>query len=152
MVKLSFLIVNIIINTQVRRSLGEVKDGFTDQLFLSLNPPFPPVKLLEFGGCQKGNRVALELNFIIFKQMWVSDIIEDKESESEWYFIDVGTQLPFFLKSWTHIHKVKSSNGGSIISDNITFSTGFILTDLLMYPLLFTQFIYRKPVYRKLFK
>ena len=142
---------NIKINTKVEATLSKVRNGFTEDLFLSLNPPFPPVRLLEFGGCHTGDKVALELNFIFFKQEWVSDIIEDNESEHEWSFVDVGTKLPFFLKSWKHVHKVRDDNGDSIIIDDITFSTGLFLLDVLMYPLLLLQFLYRKPIYKKIF-
>jgi len=110
------------------------------------------VKLLQFDGCKKGDKVALELNFLLFKQHWISDIIEDQETDESWYFIDLGTQLPFFLSRWKHHHGVETSVPGSIIIDNIDFSTGYILTDLFMYPLLYFQFLYRKPIYRKHFK
>lgn len=140
------------IKTKVDASLEKVKQGFTEDLFLSLNPPFPPVKLLQFDGCQTGDQVALELNFILFKQMWVSDIIKDDLNESSWYFIDQGIKLPFFLSSWKHHHGVKRESEGSTIIDDITFSTGTILTDLFMYPLLLGQFLYRKPIYKKFFR
>lgn len=139
------------ITTPVKAPLENVKAGFTRDLFLSLNPPFPPVQLRQFDGCVAGDKVELELNFIFFKQTWVSDIIEDQESEDRWYFIDVGTRLPFFLKSWRHHHQVERVGDGSRIIDDITFSTGTILTDLLMYPALLGQFLYRKPVYKKIF-
>ncbi|MDW3192818.1 MAG: hypothetical protein R8G66_10645 [Cytophagales bacterium] len=139
------------ITTSVKAPLQTVKDGFTQDLFLSLNPPFPPVKLQQFDGCKKGDKVQLELNFIFFKQQWVSDITEDAETGDRWYFIDEGSKLPFFLKSWKHHHSVEQRNDGSAIIDDITFSTGTILTDLLMYPALLGQFLYRKPVYKRTF-
>lgn len=140
------------IRTQVKASLDQVERGFTQDLFLSLNPPFPPVKLLNFDGCKTGDKVVLELNFILFKQQWVSDITEDFRDESSWYFVDVGTKLPFFLKKWQHHHGVKKTDAGSMIIDDITFSTGTILSDLLMYPFLYGQFLYRKPIYKKKFR
>lgn len=140
------------ISTNVNASLQAVKKGFTKDLFLSLNPPFPPVRLLQFDGCKEGDKVALELNFIFFKQQWVSDITEDSEDEKEWFFLDEGIRLPFFLKSWKHRHVVEEEGSGSRIIDDITFSTGTILTDLLLYPALLGQFLYRKPIYRKVFK
>ena len=138
--------------TDVDASLDDVKEGFTKDLFLKLNPPFPPVKLLEFGGCQKGDKVSLELNFILFKQHWISDIIEDSQSGHVWFFVDKGVKLPFFMKTWRHHHEVRSTDDGSQIIDAIEFSTGTLLTDLLMYPSLLGQFLYRKPVYKKIFK
>ena len=139
------------ITTKVNVSLEKVKEGFTEDLFLSLNPPFPPVKLLQFDGCKTGDKVVLELNFILFKQQWVSDITEDAENKQEWFFVDQGIELPFFLKSWKHRHVVEQHNHRSLIIDDITFSTGTILTDFLLYPALFGQFLYRKPVYKRIF-
>lgn len=142
---------NLRITTPVKASLEKVKAGFTQDLFLSLNPPFPPVKLEQFDGCEAGDKVVLVLNFIFFKQRWVSVITEDETTKDRWYFIDVGTKLPFFLKTWRHHHSVETRANGSAIIDDITFSTGTLLTDLLMYPALLGQFLYRKPVYKKVF-
>ncbi|WP_425389588.1 SRPBCC family protein [Ekhidna sp.] len=141
------------IATEVQADLEQVKSGFNEDLFLSLNPPFPPVKLKEFGGCKTGDMVALELNFILFKQVWKSEITEDNEEAGNWYFVDQGVKLPFFLKSWKHHHGVDArEKGGSTIIDDITYSTGIIATDLLMYPLLYFQFLYRKPIYKRRFR
>lgn len=141
---------NIKISTQVGASLKKVQEGFTQELFLSLNPPFPPVKLLQFDGCKEGDHVALELNFILFKQQWISDIVEDDEDDNSWFFVDKGVQLPFFLRKWEHKHIVEKHEEASLIIDDISFSTGFLLTDVLIYPLLYAQFLYRKPIYKKL--
>lgn len=139
------------IRTPVNSRLHQIKEGFTEDLFLSLNPPFPSVRLLEFGGCSKGDRVALELDFFVFKQHWTSEIVEDNAIEGYWYFIDVGIETPFFLKKWQHRHEVQQSNDHSLIIDDIKFSTGTLLTDLLLYPVLFLQFLYRKPIYKRRF-
>lgn len=138
--------------TKVRASIDQVKAGFNEDLFLSLNPPFPPVKLLQFDGCETGDIVSLELNFIFFQQRWESKIIEDYQSEFQWYFVDIGTKLPFFLKSWKHIHDVRKVTEGTMIVDDITYSTGTLLTDFMMYPLMYFQFLYRKPIYRRTFQ
>lgn len=140
------------ISTKVRAYYLQVKEGFTQDLFLKLNPPFPPVKLLRFDGCKKGNQVILELNFILFKQKWESDITMDNTDDKVFEFVDVGVRLPFFLKSWNHHHIVRhiSENECEIV-DDIHFNTPFILLDYLMYPALYLQFLYRKPIYRKIF-
>ena len=140
------------IETKVNATLETVKAGFTQDLFLNLNPPFPPVKLLEFGGCRQGDKVALQLNFIFFKQHWISDITEDHASTDRWFFVDEGTRLPFFLKSWKHHHEVQSEGKGALIIDDIHYTTGTLLTDVLMYLPLLGQFLYRKPIYRKIFR
>lgn len=147
-----FYVMRIKVVTAVKASLKAVKEGFTGELFLKLNPPFPPVKLIQFDGSKKGDKVELELNFLLFKQRWVSEITEDGEDSNQWYFIDEGTGLPFFLKRWKHRHVVKKLKTGSIIVDDICYSTGSIITDFIFYPLLFGQFLYRKPVYKKTFQ
>lgn len=143
---------NIKISTKVNQSLFKVWKGFDLALFSTLAPPFPPVKVKEFGGCLKGDKVHLELDFLLFKQDWISDIIDQKQTESEIYFIDEGTKLPFFLSYWHHRHGMVKDGEGTIIIDDINFKTPTILTDYLFFPLMYLQFLYRKPIYRKVFE
>lgn len=140
------------IETQVQQDYLKVKDGFNETLFTKLSPPFPPVKLLRFDGSKTGDLVSLELNFLFFKQKWTSKITDDKTTEQEFYFIDKGVELPFFLKEWQHKHRIINTKEGSIIRDEITYKSGFSLLTLLLYPALYIQFLYRKPIYRKIFK
>ncbi len=140
------------INTKVPLPAGKVLSGFSRALFLSLNPPFPPVKLLRFDGCKKGDLVELELNFLLFRQRWVSEITDDYDRPKELGFVDVGTKLPFFLSEWTHRHRIlKLSEQESMIVDDISYSGGGVVLSLLLYPALWLQFVYRKPIYRKWF-
>jgi ligand-binding SRPBCC domain-containing protein len=142
---------NIIISTKVNQSLPKVWEGFNLDLFSKLAPPFPPVVVKQFDGCIKGDKVHLELNFILFKQDWISDIIDQNASDSEIYFVDEGSKLPFFLSYWKHRHRMVKDGEGTVIIDDITFKTPSILTDYLFYPLMYLQFLYRKPIYRKVF-
>lgn len=139
------------IKTTVKQPILKVWEGFDESLFVKLAPPFPSVKLLQFDGSKKGDRVGLELNFILFRQKWVSDIIEHNENEDQIFFIDKGVILPFFLKTWQHKHILKRKGDGTEIIDDIRYSTGTLLTDILMFPALYLQFLYRKPVYKKIF-
>ena len=143
---------NIKISTKVNQSLLKVWEGFNLELFSKLAPPFPPVEVKEFGGCLKGDKVHLELNFLLFKQDWISDIVDQKRTESEIYFIDEGTKLPFFLSYWKHKHRLVKDDEGTLIVDDIVFKTPTILTDYLFYPLMYLQFLYRKPIYKKVFE
>ena len=141
----------ITICTEVEQDYQSVMKGFNQELFMKLNPPFPPVRLLRFDGCRKDDIVALELNFIFFKQQWVSTIREDGLDEEEFYFIDEGVKLPFFLKHWHHHHRVLQRGAGAKIIDDITFRSPSLLLDLLLWPVMWLQFLYRKPVYKRLF-
>lgn len=140
------------ISTTVNQSWLQVTEGFTEKLFLSLNPPFPPVKLLQFDGCHKGDVVSLELNFLLFKQTWESLITSDDTGNEHFQFVDEGVKLPFFLKRWKHRHRIEKSREGTAIIDAIDYSTGTWLTDLLFWPVLYGQFAYRIPIYKRFFR
>jgi ligand-binding SRPBCC domain-containing protein len=143
---------HIQIKTLVENSLKETFDGFNEDLFLKLAPPFPPVKLLRFDGCKTNDRVVLKLNFMFFSQIWESLITDDSITANEIYFIDEGVKLPFFLKKWHHRHILKSQGKKTLIIDDIHFSSPFWITDILLYPVLYLQFAYRIPIYKKCFK
>lgn len=139
------------LETHVEQGFLDVKAGFNESLFKKLSPPFPPVKLLRFDGSRKGDLVTLELNFIFFKQKWTSEILEDKTTDLEFYFIDQGVQLPFFLKKWKHKHRVISTGIGSVIRDEIEYEAPLEILTFLLYPALWLQFAFRKPIYKKIF-
>ncbi len=143
----------ITIETAVEQSVSDVWEQFDDKLLLKLSPPFPPVKLISFG--QKvGEKVTFELNFFILRQLWVSKITDSYLSADESFFIDEGITLPFFLKYWKHKHRIVRDNttSGSKIIDEIEFRTPTVLTDYIFYPILYLQFLYRKPIYQRVFK
>ena len=141
----------ITIETSVHQDYLQVKEGFNEMLFKKLSPPFPPVKLLRFDGSTKGDLLTLELNFIFFKQKWTSEIMEDQTTDKEFYFIDKGIELPFFLKKWTHKHRIVKDGENSIIRDEIDYQAPFRILTLILYPAMLLQFAYRKPIYKKIF-
>ncbi|MCB1146242.1 MAG: hypothetical protein KDK41_09805 [Leptospiraceae bacterium] len=139
------------IDTRVSSSVSQVAAGFQSDLFQALAPPFPRIKLLKFDGNKVGDIVSLELNFLVFKQRWTSKIVHFEEREDLFSFIDIGTELPFFLKSWQHRHHIyQESDNSTIISDQIQFTAPFGLS-FLLWPALYLQFLYRKPVYKRIF-
>ncbi len=129
----------------------QVFQGFTQELFLKLAPPFPRLQLLQYDGNQVGDRVRLRLNFFLFKQVWESLIVENGQEEKEYYFVDEGVELPFFLKKVRHRHSIVPQDQGSLIIDDFRYKTPHPILDYLMYPGLFLQFWIRKPIYRKIF-
>ncbi len=143
---------HITLKTKVQQMPSEVFEGFTEALFLKLAPPFPPVRLVRFEGSEVGNVVELELNFIFFKNTWQSLITAQEKTQEEIYFIDEGKKLPFFLCTWRHKHRICRQGTGSQIIDEISYKSPFWLLDYLLYPVLYFQFAYRKPIYRRVFK
>jgi len=138
--------------TQVDQGYLDVKSGFDEDLFRKLSPPFPPVKVLRFDGCKNGDIVSLELDFLLFRQKWTSEITEDQTDEFEFFFVDQGIELPFFLKKWRHKHRVISLGVFSKIVDEIEYKGPFTILTWLLFPVLWLQFAYRKPIYRKAFR
>lgn len=138
-------------STKVNQDYISVKNGFDETLFTKLSPPFPPVKIVRFDGSETGDLVSLELNFLLFRQRWTSEITENKSSEKEFSFVDEGIELPFFLKRWKHKHRIIKSGSHTIIRDEIEFEAALGFLSLLLYPAFYLQFAYRKPVYKKAF-
>lgn len=139
------------ITTKVSENYENVFQGFNEELFKKLAPPFPPFKLVQFDGCRTNDIVKIELNMILFKQNWISLITDSSKDSEEIYFIDEGLELPFFLKYWKHKHRIIKTKNGSKIIDDIIFTTPYKLLDYLIYPALYLQFLYRKPIYKKEF-
>lgn len=142
----------LVLTTAVKGTPATVMAGFTRELFEALAPPLPKVRLLRFDGSEVGDEVHVELNFVFFRQLWVSKIVEATASDQAHVFVDEGTRLPFFLSKWQHRHRVaRTGPASSVIVDDITYGTGTWLTDVLFYPAMWAQFAYRKPRYRKAF-
>ncbi len=139
------------LSTQVAQDYLSVKKGFDETLFQRLSPPFPPVRLLRFDGSKKGDLVSLELNFLLFRQVWTSQITADHTDHREFYFIDEGIQLPFFLGKWQHKHRIIKNGDQSIIRDEIQYKGRFSWLTPILYPALYLQFLYRKPIYKRIF-
>lgn len=142
----------ILVSTKVESDFDTVIKGFDSGLLAKLNPPFPRVKLLRYDGNQTGDEVHIELNFFIYRTVWISRITDFMHGSSEYTFVDEGVQLPFFLKSWRHRHSIITENGSTIIRDDIRYSSSGRFVELFMYLPLLLQFRYRRPVYRSVFR
>jgi len=136
--------------------MQEVFSRFNADLLSALSPPLVRVDLERFDGCEVGDVVILRLRMLYFlRQRWECSITEHVEGERECYFTDEseGERLPFFLRQWRHCHRIQAhptDAGRSIIVDDIQYRAPFGLNALL-YPVLWAQFAYRKPVYRRFF-
>jgi len=141
------------IRIPVKGNYKDLLKRFDKDLFLALAPPGVPVKLVRFEGSEKGNIVHIRLNLLgISKQDWVSEITENEVLDTHCYFTDEGVKLPFFLSYWKHKHIIeRKGEDQSEIVEDIEFKTPFFLMDYLMYPILYLQFYYRKPIYQRLF-
>lgn len=139
------------LKTDVQEDYLTVLNAFDEQLFRKLAPPYPKLKLLRFDGSEPGDLVEIELQTGFKSFRWSSLITHREVTNSEAYFIDQGQVLPPPLRFWRHKHLVTKQGAGSTIHDIITYSTGFKILDLFMYPLMRMQFGMRKPIYRREF-
>jgi len=137
----------IILKTEVKGDFREVFGAFNRQLFEYLLPP--GARVIRFDGSQKGNIVHLSFPL---DMEWISEITEEFNSSEYCYFIDEGRKVPLGISRWVHKHAVHGVGTNSIIEDNIQFSTGIGILDLLYYPVLYLAFFPRKSLYKKYFK
>jgi ligand-binding SRPBCC domain-containing protein len=142
----------IFIQTELKHiTLNQVVTGFDIHLFKALTPPLMALKVERFDGCKLGDEVHLRVGFLYPLQKWVSLITHSNQTADTFDFVDEGRHLPFPLKYWRHHHIVGKNKHGAFIVDSIEYKTYFKLLDLLLYPIFFLQFYYRKAAYRKYF-
>jgi ligand-binding SRPBCC domain-containing protein len=140
----------IIIRTRIEKNYQLIFSKFNLKLFQALKPPFAKLSVVRFDGCKPGDEVHLNINFFGLEQKWISHITRDFRGDYEIYFIDEGATLPPPLKKWKHTHRVQKINElASFVIDDIEYSGGSKLIDLLIYPGLYLLFLCRVPVYKR---
>ena len=141
------------LRTHVAAPPAQVWQGFTRELFLDLAPPFPPFRLLRFDGCRRGDEVHLELGPGPLRQRWTARITDHGLlPDGTYYFVDEGQQLPRPLRFWRHRHLLQPApGGGTLIGEDLEYRTRFRWLDWLLWPAVWAQFAWRRPVYRRWF-
>lgn len=144
---------SLLLQTEVDGHFKDVFSKFDQTLFKALEPPLIGLKICRYDGNQIGDEIHLELELVGLKQQWVSLITDFSNNEFECFFIDEGKQLPPPLSYWRHKHSVKKiSESKSMIIDDIKYKChGGQLVETALYPVMFAQFMARKPIYRKFF-
>lgn len=142
---------NIYVETSIRRPAEEVFARFGDGLFEQLVPWFAKAELNE--GVEVGDFVSVGFR-IPFMKTWHSKISDRGEDKHSFWFTDEGISgMPFGIKTWKHVHRVKkSSSTESIIVEEIFFETGNrLLNSLCVF--IFTQAMKgRKKTYQDFFE
>lgn len=140
------------LQTPVAGDYRQVLARFDRTLFAQLTPPGAKVELVRFDGSHEGDVVHIRLHLpLLPAQDWVSHITDEGETAERAWFTDEGQQLPFFLRRWRHQHIVENRGQRCVIVDAIEFGTPVWLPAILLWPVLWAQFAYRKPVYRRVF-
>lgn len=147
-----FFVLRIFIKTKISGADPlSALNQFERPLFEALSPSFPKLIINRFDGSKPGDVVDISLNFKLFKIRWISSITGRSEEIDQAWFIDEAIKPPFFLKKWKHKHLVQLIDNELFIVDDISFSSHTLLFTLLVYPMLYLQFLARRPVYKKWF-
>lgn len=137
--------------TPVNSDYKTVFAKFDLELFKSLMPPGLKVTVLRFDGSREGDEVHIDVQAGPVTQHWESRIVHHHENESECQFIDEGKKLPWPFVSWRHVHTIRKTGDGTCeIVDELTYTTENPGLDVVAWPALYAQFLFRKPVYKKL--
>lgn len=137
--------------TPVKGSVKEVFRQFDKDLLLKLTPPGMKIRLIRYDEpTEPGAMVQIEAKMMgIVKQEWLNEITEVVEEDDQAFFVDEGIELPFPLKSWKHKHLIRKGPTEVEIVDDIEYSAGWLTW--LIHPIIWLQFAWRKPQYRKIF-
>lgn len=143
---------DLVVYTKVDAAFDRVVSGFGAPLFETLNPPFPTAHLKRMDGNRLGHRIELELDFGLFTQEWTGIISAQFESSSQYWFVDRGERLPFFLRSWEHYHGISAVSAGETrIIDAVRFRQAPWIPRFLMHWMLVLLMRYRSPRYKRYF-
>lgn len=141
----------LILKTKVKGYYLDVMARFDLDLFKSLKPIGARMEITQFTGSKTGDIVALSFTSPV-RAKWVSKIVDHGQDDDKAYFIDEGTKLPFPLKDWRHRHIVQNlDEKTSLIIDDINYSTGNKIFDMMLYPFMYLGFYPRKSQYKKFF-
>lgn len=140
--------------TKVRGDHRSVFLKFDQSLLLKLTPPGMKMELIRFQEPDAPNgSIQLRVTILgIIRQDWENVFSHYELGPEECHFVDEGKVLPFPMRLWRHDHRVLADGPDhAIINDDITFKTTFLLMDWLLFPILWLQFRYRRPIYRRIF-
>ena len=141
----------IALKSPVNTPFEKVAQDFGKDLFIFLLPPKFIARLVVYDGSKPGSKVHIRFKFPLPSD-WVSIIKSEDRTADKYVFVDEGEKLPFGLKRWRHIHTIqKETDNTTVIIDDMHFSTGMKLFDIIIYPVLFLSFSPRKKLYKKYF-
>ena len=127
--------------------IKKVKGEFNNILFLKHLTKLLPVKIIEWDGTYDGAKAHLAFWFFGWRDFIVNHR-ENTEDDVKFSFVDEGMSLPFYLKSWRHIHGAYKERGLIIIKDEVNFTTDSKFLDLILFPMLVMPIIIRKILYK----
>lgn len=142
-----------LIPTLVKGNYKTVFSGFDHGLLLKLTPPGMRLELVSADAPDKpGGRIHIKVKVLgLIRQEWVNEFSRYELRDDECHFVDEGRTMPFPFKRWRHDHRVLKEGDNAKIVDDVTYSSGLLILDWLLFPVVWFQFRYRRPIYRKHF-
>lgn len=142
----------IVLRSYVNAPFEKVAGDFGEDLFTFLLPPKMVAGLVKYEGSEPGSKVHIRFKLPLPAD-WISVIKSEEKTHEKHLFVDEGEKLPFGLKRWKHVHSIiKKGDNTTEIVDDMNFSSGLKLFDLLIYPVLYLSFYPRKKLYKKYFE
>ena len=127
--------------------IKKVKGEFNNILFLKHLTKLLPVKIIEWDGTYDGAKAHLAFWLFGWRDFIVNHR-ENTEDDVKFSFVDEGISLPFYLKSWRHIHGAYKERDLIIIKDEVNFTTDSKFLDLILFPMLVMPIFIRKILYK----
>lgn len=141
------------VNSSVRGIDPQTVYGvFNDRLLTALSPPLAKPLTKQYGGNRPGDRLHFVLRTPLGAKDWTGQVTEESRTESEIYFVDEGHQMPFGITRWKHKHRLIKTSFGTQIRDEVQFDAKNSLLAVFLFPAIWLQFLYRKPLYEKTIK
>ena len=128
-------------------SLGNANKTFKDIKFLKYLIALQPVKVIRWDGIYDGAIAHMKFWFFGWKDFIVAHG-DNKDDEISFSFKDNGTNLPFGLTLWEHVHKVVKIEENIEIIDEIFFLGKsrvimFFVTPILILPIFLRKVLYK---------
>jgi ligand-binding SRPBCC domain-containing protein len=141
-----------VLEYQVGQSPAAVYPVFGEAPFVeSLAPPSAGLEVIEIG-LGLGAEIRVRFRGLGPRgRDWVSRIEEFYESPTRICFVDRAVQIPWPFATFRHRHEFIARGGGTLLVDDVEFTTTPALIGPLVLPILRHQFRYRGRIYRERF-
>lgn len=140
------------VKTEIKATdLKKVFYAFDEALFDYLTKK-ATLKKIKYEGNQLGDEIHLQMT-LPWKSIWITKITEINFTDTECYFVDEGSVLPFGLTTWKHKHIIRKKSSTQLeIEDLITLNTNNKLLTMLYYYVFKFQFKGRRKDYKTYLK
>jgi ligand-binding SRPBCC domain-containing protein len=122
-------------HTVINAPIEEVWSFFETATNLSKITTFPKVVIISDPRTVDGNEIVMKLLIERLSFKWISII---QEVKNPYYFVDVGTKLPYPLIEWKHTHTFLAQKKQTLMKDTVVIRS--LILSWLMKPFLRLMF------------